>query len=119
MNFSIGLMRLVIVGLIVLIGTLYWRGWQRLRRSGAPLATGARLSLLVNSLLLFLLATLPPLYTLSHSLLYARALQKIMVAMVAAPLFWLACPVHVILCGLSFAWRQQILVWLRPARWAG
>lgn len=119
MNFSIGLIRLVIVGLVLLIGTLYWRGWQRLRRSGAPLATGQRLSLLINSLLLILLATLPPLYTLSHSLLYVRALQKIMVAMVAAPLFWLACPVQVILRGLSFAWRQKILVWLRPDRWGG
>lgn len=119
MNFSIALIRLVIVGLVLFIGSAYWRGWQQLRHSGAPLATSARLSLLIISLLLILLATLPPLYNLSHSLLYVRALQKIMVAMVAAPMFWLACPVHVILRGLTFARRQQIMRWLAPARWGG
>ena len=119
MNFPIGLIRLVIVGLVLFLGSAYWRGWQRLRRSGAPLATGTRLSLLINSLLLILVVTLPPFYTLSHSLLYVRALQKIMVAMVAAPMFWLACPVHVILRGLAFARRQQLMRWLAPTSWGG
>ena len=119
MNFPIGLIRLVIVGLVLFLGSAYWRGWQRLRRSGAPLATGTRLSLLINSLLLILVVTLPPFYTLSHSLLYVRALQKIMVAMVAVPMFWLACPVHVILRGLAFARRQQFIRWLRPDHWGG
>ncbi len=119
MNLSSGLIRLVIVGLVLLIGSAYWRGWQRLRRSGTPLATPARLSLLINSLLLILLATLPPLYTLSHSLLYVRALQKIMVAMVAAPMFWLACPLHVILRGLAFERRQHFMRWLAPTSWGG
>lgn len=110
---------LIVLGLVLLIGLAYGRGWQRLRQRAAPLATGARLSLLINSLLLILLATWPPIYHGSHQWLYVRALQKIMVAMLAAPLFWLACPVHIILHGLTLARRRQIMGWWQAGTWGG
>jgi cytochrome c oxidase assembly factor CtaG len=64
-------------------------------------------------MLLVLLAAFPPLYTGSHEFLYARAIQKIMVAMVAAPLFWLACPVQIILSGWPAVWRRRFMRGLR------
>ncbi|MEZ4615212.1 MAG: cytochrome c oxidase assembly protein [Caldilineaceae bacterium] len=110
---SVWLIRLVLLALLAVLVTLYGRGWQQLRRAGSPLAKPMRLSFLFSSIALLLLATFPPLYTRSHELLYARAMQKIMVAMVAAPLFWLACPLHFMLRGLPFAWRRQFMRSLR------
>ncbi|MCB0063437.1 MAG: cytochrome c oxidase assembly protein, partial [Caldilineaceae bacterium] len=113
------LIRLLIAGLLGTIGSLYWRGWQQLRQAGSPLAKPFRLTMLLGSMLLILLATWPPLYSLSHEILYARAVQKIMVAMVAAPLFWLACPVHIILRSLPFAWRSKLYHMVQPETWSG
>jgi len=113
------LIRLVILAFLLGVGGLYWRGWRRLRRVGSPLARPMRLSFLVSALLLLLLATFPPIYGLSHELLYARAVQKIMVAMVAAPLFWLACPLQLILRGLPVAWQRRFMHGLRADTTSG
>lgn len=101
------------------LGALYLRGWLGLRRAGSPLGSVARLSLFFSSAILIIAATFPPLYNLSHEILYIRAIQKIMMAMVAAPLFWLACPVHILLRGLPFSQRQQIVYLLRSDKYSG
>lgn len=111
--------RLLIVVILATVGGVYLRGWRHLRQVGSPLAKPFRLTLLLSSMLLILLATWPPIYELSHEILYARAVQKIMVAMVAAPLFWLACPVHIMLRGLPFRWRRAIFHRFQPETWTG
>ncbi|MCB0121773.1 MAG: cytochrome c oxidase assembly protein [Caldilineaceae bacterium] len=110
---SIWVVRLAIVAIVGSVGWYYLRGWQRLRRAGSPLGHWARLGVMGISGSLILLATFPPLYPLSHELLYARATQKILVAMVAAPLFWLASPLHIILRGWPFAWRRRVIYLFR------
>lgn len=105
--------RITVLILLTGVGWLYGRGWRSLRRAGSTLGHLIRLCLLCGSALLVLLALFPPLYNVSHELLYVRALQKIMVAMLAAPLFWLACPAHILLRGAPFAWRHSIVHALR------
>jgi len=104
------------VGLLLVlggVGWLYLRGWRRLRRSGSPLGSFTRLALFLSGSILLLAALFPPLYNLSHQFLYIRAIQKILVAMVAAPLLWLACPAHLVLRGSSFSMRRRIFRLLR------
>lgn len=113
------LIRLLLVILLGTVGAMYLRGWQQLRGVGSPLAKPVRLTFLLSSILLILIATFPPIYSRSHELLYMRAVQKIMMAMVAAPLFWLACPVHITLRGLPFRWRIAVLRALRQDSWSG
>ncbi|MEZ4863277.1 MAG: cytochrome c oxidase assembly protein [Caldilineaceae bacterium] len=99
-----------------LIAILYGRGWWRLRQGRYALASGKRLAFFCVGLALLLAATLPPLFALSFQFLFVRALQKIMIAMWAAPLLWLACPLQIIQRGLPFAWRHQVTQWLKPER---
>ncbi|MCB0182984.1 MAG: cytochrome c oxidase assembly protein, partial [Caldilineaceae bacterium] len=87
-------------------GWVYLRGWHRLHRAGAPLGSPIRPLLLLGSTALVLVAFFPPFYEGSHQVLYLRAIQKILVAMLAAPLFWLATPVHISLRGLPYRWRR-------------
>ena len=119
MSMAEWLVRFVIISILVMASTLYLRGWHRLRLAGSPLARASRLVFFASSLLLILVATLPPLYPLSHQFLFARALQKILMAMVAAPFLWLSCPVHISLRGLSFPWRQRVFRTLQPHTWSG
>ncbi len=87
---------------------LYGRGWMRLRSVQPKLATSGRLLAFLGAVGLLLLATLSPIYTLSTQFLAARTLQKVFVAMLAAPLLWLACPFHVMVWGLPSRWRRPI-----------
>lgn len=113
------LLRLLILGALGLLWVGYLRGWQRWRRVDAGLANPTRLVLLGGSTLLILVAFFPPLERLSREFLFARALQKIALAFVAAPLLWLAAPFHLIICGLPFFWRQRLVRWLQPRHWSG
>jgi cytochrome c oxidase assembly factor CtaG len=83
---------------LVLIGlaALYGAGWRRLHRVYPRLASGARLLAFGVAFTALTLALVWPLPGWSNYLLTLRSLQKVMVAMIAPPLLWLACPVHVI-----------------------
>lgn len=92
--------------LIALFVWLYVRGWRRLVKS--TLANKRRLTLFLISVSLLLVVTVSPMYALSGYYLSLRALQKVIVCMVAAPLLLLACPFHVIAWGLPFHLRKII-----------
>lgn len=113
------LLRLLILGALGLLWVGYLRGWRRWRRVDATLASPLRLVALAISTGLILVAFFPPLDYLSRDFLFGRALQKIAVAFVAAPLLWLAAPFHLISCGLPLAWRRRWVRWLQPQRWSG
>jgi len=112
-------LRLPVIAMLGLLGVGYWRGWQRLRRADVGLASSQRLLAFVLSSCLLLLTLLPPLDSFSRHFLLGRTLQKIALAFWAAPLFWLACPFHVIAMGLPFVWRRRLTRWLRPQHWLG
>ncbi len=113
------LLRLPLVLMLGFICVAYWRGWQRLYRVGGQLASRQRLFAFVLSILCVLIALLPPLELFSRHLLLGRTLQKIALAFFAAPLFWLACPFHLIAIGLPLGWRQRWIRWVRPRHWVG
>ena len=113
------LLRLLILGALGLLWVGYLRGWQRWRRVDAALANPTRLVLLGISTLLIVVAFFPPFEQVSRDFLFARAIQKMALAFVAAPLFWLAAPFHLISCGLPVAWRRRLVRWLQPSHWLG
>ncbi|MCE7982451.1 MAG: cytochrome c oxidase assembly protein [Caldilinea sp. CFX5] len=113
------LLRLLIIGALGLLWLGYLRGWRRWRRVDADLANPIRLIFLGLSTLLILVAFFPPLARLSHDFLVARAVQKIALAFIAAPLLWLAAPFHLISCGLPVVWRRRLVRWAQPHRWSG
>ncbi len=113
------LLRLPVIAMLGLLCVGYWRGWTQLRRVESSLATSPRLLAFVLSCLLLLLVFLPPVELFSRQFLLGRTLQKIALAFWAAPLFWLACPFHVVAIGLPFVWRQRLTRWLRPQHWPG
>ena len=96
------------LALVVLAVGFYGRGWVRLRSVQPELATPGRLLVFLAAMGLLRLATLSPIYAMSTHFLAARTLQKVFVAMLAAPLLWLACPFHVMAWGLPARWRRRI-----------
>ncbi len=119
MTTSDWVLRLPVIAMLGLLGVGYWRGWRQLRRADRGLASPQRLLAFALSMLLFLLTLLPPLELFSRHFLLGRTVQKIVLAFWAAPLFWLACPFHIIVLGLPFAWRRRLTHWLRPRHWLG
>lgn len=94
---------------LLLLVALYGRGWRRLHRALPTLATGARLVALSGALLALTLALVWPLPIWSNYLLTLRSLQKVLIAMVAAPLLWLSCPVQTIAWGLRGPARRALV----------
>lgn len=76
------------------------------------LANKKRLILFLISVGLLLVVTLSPIYAISGYYLSARALQKVMVCMLAAPLLLLACPFHLVVWGLPSPLRKMATRWI-------
>ena len=87
---------------------LYARGWRRLRNVDPGLANRLRLVVFVIASTAFAAALVAPVHALSGQLLSMRALQKLLLCMMAAPLLWLACPAHVMTWGLPSRWRRAV-----------
>jgi cytochrome c oxidase assembly factor CtaG len=103
--------------LLIFLGAGYARGWRRLHRVDPALANPWRALAFAAALLLVGLALIWPLPGWSVYLLTARSLQKALLCMLAAPLFWLACPVHIFVWGHR-GWSRRGLVWLHGHGWA-
>lgn len=106
---------LVLVGLAVGYGV----GWWRLHRVMPALANPLRLLAFIIALSALTLALVWPLPGWSNYLLAMRSLQKTLICMIAAPFFWLACPVHLIGWGIrGWTGRQAMGLgfhgWSRP-----
>ncbi len=99
----------ILVGLALgLLSLLYGRGWRRLHIIQPSLATRTRFVLFGLSLVAVATVMISPLETWSYYLLTARSLQKILLCMIAAPLFWLSCPFHCSMWGLPANIRRGI-----------
>jgi cytochrome c oxidase assembly factor CtaG len=98
---------LVAVGLAA-TGGLYGRGWLRMRRARLALASPLRLTALLAATLLTAFVFLSPLNQWNERYLLARTLQKVLLCLLAAPLFWLAHPWEIIVWGLPSAARRRL-----------
>lgn len=94
---------------LLLATGLYLWGWRRLHAAQPALATPGRLVALGGALLALTLALVWPLPIWSNDLLTFRSIQKVLVALVAAPLLWLSCPVQTIAWGLRGPARQALV----------
>ncbi len=100
---------LPVAAALALAGLYAWC-WFALRRRGMALAGPGRLAAMMGGSALVLAAMVSPVYALSEQLLLARETQKVLLCMLAPPLFWLAAPVPVILYGLPYRLRQAPFV---------
>ena len=91
---------------LLLIALPYLWAWLQLRRRRSPLATVGRLCSFAAGVSVLGLAFLTPLVALQQELLIGRAAQQILIGLLAPPLLWLGCPVHVVLRGLPLSIRR-------------
>ena len=109
----------VSAAVMLIIFLPYTWGWLRMRRTRAPLATIARLISFVAGISALGLALHSPLVALQQELLIGRAAQQILIGLLAPPLLWLACPVHVILRGLPASARRWTVGKLKDSTTSG
>lgn len=87
----------------------YTWGWRRLRQAGMPLATWPRWIAFSGGILVLGMALIWPLPTWSNYLLTMRSLQKASICMIAAPLLWVGCPLHVTAWGTRGSLRTLLV----------
>lgn len=102
--------RLEVIAGLLLMGTLYLRGWQSLRRreAHAHLSKGWRLAAYLGGLALVALALMSPIDVLGGQLFYMHMIQHLLLVMVAPPLLLIANPFPVIVWGLPQPARQKV-----------
>lgn len=88
---------------------LYLIGWRRAHRRHPALFRPARLAAFLLALILLALALVWPLPLWSEYFLAWRSTQKVLVAMLAPVLIWLACPWQVTLYTLPRPTRHRIV----------
>jgi cytochrome c oxidase assembly factor CtaG len=99
---------------------LYMRGWLRLRRRGAAeLASVYRLIVFLTATALVGFVLLSPVSWLNTQYLFLRTLQTVVLCLLAAPAFHLACGYDVLLWGLPDRWRRRLRRSLQPQTAAG
>jgi cytochrome c oxidase assembly factor CtaG len=94
-----------VVFVLFFFGTLYVRGWLRLRRGGE--AKISELAFYMLALTAIACALLSPIDNLASYLLIVHMVQHELLMMIAAPLILLANPVPVLFWGLSRRSRLQ------------
>ena len=93
---------------LITVSVAYWRGWQRLRSVLPGLATRLRLTAFALSMIATFLALVWPMHGLSSYFLIARTLEKVLLVMIAAPLFWLSSAFHIITWGVPTPLRKHL-----------
>ena len=94
---------------------LYVRGWLRLRRRGAQkLASVYRLLVFLTATALIGAVLLSPISWLNSRYLFMRSLQTVVLCLLAAPAFHLACGYDVLLWGLPDGARRALRRRLQP-----
>ena len=93
--------------LLLCVGTLYARGWWRLRRIGHPAALW-RFALYGVGLAAIAAAVLSPIDDLADELFPVHMVQHLLLTMVAAPLVLLGNPLAVVLWGVHRKIRRSL-----------
>lgn len=99
----------VVVGLLVL-GTLYARGWRRLRSRGrgGRVLKRWRAWCYVGGLLTIAIALLSPIATFTSLFFSMHMIQHLLLIMIAAPLIWLGAPMLPTMWAFDRGTRRQI-----------
>jgi cytochrome c oxidase assembly factor CtaG len=99
---------------------LYLRGWLRLRRRGASqLASAYRLLIFLTATALVGFVLLSPVSWLNSQYLFLRTLQTVVLCLLAAPAFHLACGYDVLLWGVPDSGRRWLRRTIQPGTSAG
>jgi cytochrome c oxidase assembly factor CtaG len=106
--------------LMLLWLVLYMRGWLRLRRRGAQeLASIYRLVVFLTATVLVGVVLLSPVSWLNTQYLFMRSFQTVVLCLLAAPAFHLACGYDVLLWGLPDDSRRWLRRTIQPGAAAG
>ncbi|GAB4542008.1 MAG: cytochrome c oxidase assembly protein [Anaerolineae bacterium] len=96
---------------LVLAGSLFARGWWRLRRrtnGQAALATGWRLAAYLGGLVILGLALMSPIDVLGGQLFFMHMIQHLLLVMIVPPLLLIANPLPFFMWGLPGRLRRQV-----------
>lgn len=88
------------LGVALLAGCAYWRGWRALRVQMPERFTRGRLAAFAAGLAAVALAVASPIDAFAPLLLRVHMLQHVLLTMVAPPLLWLGAPALPLLRGL-------------------
>src|SRR5438270_7241769 len=91
---------------LVVVASIYLRGWHALRSAFPNPVGGWRLAAFLSGLVLVWLAVGSPLATLDHQLLTVHMLKHLLLMTVAAPLILLGAPMFTLVCGLPRFFMQ-------------
>jgi cytochrome c oxidase assembly factor CtaG len=114
MHANLGVAEGIALLLLAGLSMAYGWGWRRLRGALPSLATIPRLIAFLVASIALTLALIWPLPDWSNYLLTMRSLQKVLICMIAGPLFWLSAPVHVMVWGLRGRARHLFNSLLMP-----
>jgi cytochrome c oxidase assembly factor CtaG len=106
-----------VVFTVVLVGSLYLRGWWQLHRRLPKRFTVGRLIAFEAGLLTLFFTLASPLHTLAELLLQFHMVQHMLLMMVVPPLLWLGAPILPLLRGLPRPVLQHGLGPLFSSRW--
>ncbi|MFZ1753119.1 MAG: cytochrome c oxidase assembly protein [Caldilineaceae bacterium] len=102
-NWSVGPASALI---LAAVGLLYARGWRRMRGVSTPGIAARRGLAFGLGWLLLVIVFFSPLFALRTELLLARAIQQILLGLLAAPLLWLGAPIQTLRWGLPRPLRR-------------
>ena len=103
-------LRVELVAILILAGSLYTWGWRRIRdrqASQRPLATGWRLAAYLGGLTILGVALMSPIDVLGGQLFFMHMIQHLLLVMIVPPLLWLANPLPFYMWGLPVPARHQ------------
>jgi len=103
-------LRVELVAILILAGSLYTWGWRRIRdrqASQRPLATGWRLAAYLGGLTILGVALMSPIDVLGGQLFFMHMIQHLLLVMIVPPLLWLANPLPFFMWGLPAPARHQ------------
>ena len=108
----------VVVVPVVVVATLYVRGWATLARRMPERFGAGRLIAVMAGLATVVVALGSPLDALGHQLLLAHMIQHLLLMAVAPPLLWMGAPVAPLLLGLPRPIRRTVAIALasKPLR---
>jgi cytochrome c oxidase assembly factor CtaG len=110
-------LRVEIVGTLLLVGSVYTRGWWRIRRQRTnqhPLAAGWRLAAYLGGLTLLSVALMSPIDVLAGQLFLMHMIQHLLLVMIAPPLLLVANPLPFFMWGLPIRAGRALGRSLRP-----
>lgn len=103
--------RVEVIATLLLAGSVYTRGWWRIRKQRAnqhPLANGKRLAAYLGALLILGVALMSPIDILGGQFFLMHMIQHLLLVMIVPPLLLLANPLPFFLWGVTVKARRGV-----------